>query len=122
MDRSLVIYIHNFILFRMEIQSLYFDHDMGITQLIKTPMIYIIIIIINAALSLRWIWISRSGSKRSTDNILGDEGREFVALGNLLAARFALLALLALVMGCFWLVTWLMCACYLFFLFVHSNQ
>lgn len=52
----------------------------------------------------RWIWISLSTSKRHLD-IMGDTSKEFVSLGNLLSARFALLCLVALVHGVFWLVS-----------------
>ena len=40
------------------------------------------------------------------DNIMGDDRVPFVALGNLLSARFALLILVALVRKCYWMVTW----------------
>ena len=40
---------------------------------------------------------------------MGDLGRPFVVMGNLLSARFALLAMVALVSGVFWMVLWKAC-------------
>ena len=57
--------------------------------------------------SSRWVWLSRSSSKRSKEDVLGDLSRPFVALGNMLSARFALLALVAVVCQCYWIVSWL---------------
>ena len=56
--------------------------------------------------TFRFVWISRSTSKRSMDNVMGDLSSPWVRLGNLLSARFALLCLVAVVAGCFWCVPW----------------
>ena len=72
----------------------------------QTPCIYIPT---QTCCCFRWVWISLSSSKRSMENIMGDSGRPFVVMGNLLSARFALLALVALVSGVFWMVLWKAC-------------
>ena len=55
---------------------------------------------------LSWIWISSSTTKRNADNwgIFGDEDVECVRLGNQMAARWALLALVCTIMNIFWVV------------------
>ena len=55
---------------------------------------------------LSWIWISSSTTRRNADNwgIFGDEDVECVRLGNQVAARWALLALVCTIMNIFWVV------------------
>ena len=52
------------------------------------------------------IWISSSTTRRNADNwgIFGDEDVECVRLGNQVAARWALLALVCTIMNIFWVV------------------
>ncbi|CAL1126026.1 unnamed protein product [Cladocopium goreaui] len=53
-----------------------------------------------------WVWISASTTKRRSreHGIFGDEGLEGVRVANCLAARFALLAMVAIVNGVWWSV------------------
>ena len=53
-----------------------------------------------------WIWISSSTTRRNADKwgIFGDEHVECVRLGNQVAARWALLALVCTIMNIFWVV------------------
>ena len=55
---------------------------------------------------LSWIWISSSTTRRNADNwgIFGNEDVECVRLGNQVAARWALLALVCTIMNIFWVV------------------
>ena len=57
---------------------------------------------------LSWIWISSSTTRRNADSwgIFGDEDVECVCLGNQVAARWALLALVCTIMNIFWVVHW----------------
>lgn len=59
--------------------------------------------LISNSSDLRWVWISSATTKRrSSMGIFGDETVEAVAQGNLVAARFALLALVCTVFNIFW--------------------
>eukprot|EP00435_Cladocopium_sp_Y103_P011891 s3618_g3.t1 len=52
-----------------------------------------------------WVWISdHSTKRRSSLGVMGDEEVPSVALTNCLAARFALLAMIAVIRGLFWCV------------------
>lgn len=56
---------------------------------------------------IRWIWISASTTKRRELGVMGDESQFGVQQANCIAARFALLAMLAVVLGVYWSATWL---------------
>ena len=58
--------------------------------------------------SLRWIWISAHSTKRrSSLGVMGDETLSGVQVANMIAARFALLAMVAVIRGCYWCVAWI---------------
>ncbi|CAK9052328.1 unnamed protein product [Durusdinium trenchii] len=51
-----------------------------------------------------WVFMSSSTTKRTSSNhgIMGDEGVESVASGNIIAARVALLCMVAVIRNCYW--------------------
>lgn len=53
---------------------------------------------------LRWVWMASSTTKRTTVSygIMGNEAVASVAAGNCIAARVALLCMVAIVRGIFW--------------------
>ena len=61
-------------------------------------------LIFMAAQCSSWIWMSRSSSKRSPENVLGDVSRPFVQEGNALNNRCALLCLLSRQCGSHWVI------------------
>ena len=58
---------------------------------------------------LSWIWISRSTTKRSSLSfgVMGDEQNPSVLNGNIIAARVALLIMIAIMRGVYWCDFWL---------------
>ena len=51
-----------------------------------------------------WIWISASTTKRREVGVMGDETLDCVKTANCICARFALLALVAVIYGIYWCV------------------
>lgn len=57
--------------------------------------------------SLSWVWISASTTgRRSSMGIFGNENVPSVSIGNLVASRWALLAIVCTIMNVYWCVSW----------------
>ena len=52
-----------------------------------------------------WVWISAGSTKRREVGVMGDETMSGVRAANCICARFALLALTAVIHGIYWCVT-----------------
>ena len=74
-----------------------------------TAVIFIMRLVLNGFSSWgtvcsSWIWVCLSTSKRTKENPLGDQDKDFVVNGNTMVARMSALLLLLEARGCVWLL------------------